>query len=217
MTRTPVTRAVIFTNGTVNNPFYYRDFIKDDDYIICADGGANSVLAMKLLPDVVIGDMDSLSPPQIKSLESNDVKIMRFPPEKDHSDLELALEHALSCGAGEIIIMGAFGGRIDQVYANLMLLNVPLNKGVPAGIIDETGEVRLTNKEVTMTGKKGDYLSLLPVSPIVKGVYTRGLKYPLSGESLLFSSTLGLSNEFLGTEAAVSIEEGLLVVIKINR
>jgi len=201
-------------NGALHDPQYIRDQLREDDYIICADGGALHALKMGLQPDLVVGDLDSLPAAAAGRLKEQGVKILRFPAEKDHSDLELALERAVALAPAEILLTGVLEGeRLEHTFGNLMLLMIPLRAGIPAQIIDEKRRIYLVDSELTVTGRPGDYLSLFPLTAVVDNVKTEGLKYPLKGEKLYFGSTRGLSNEFIAATARVTAGAGLLLVI----
>ena len=213
-----VKRVVIIANGTLNDLKFYRKRIREDDYLICADGGANHALAMGLTPHLVVGDLDSIDDEVSQELCRVSTEFLQYPSEKEKSDLELALDKAIELRPGKIVLIGVFGGRrMDHTFANIMLMNVPLNRGIAVEIIDEDHEVRLVNSDVTIKGQAGDYLSLLPLTAEVKEVVTEGLKYPLTGETLFFSSSRGLSNEFTGLEASIKVGAGTLLVIKVMK
>lgn len=209
-------RVVIIANGAIDNLDYCRAVLTADDYIICADGGTGHALAMGVTPDLVVGDADSIGADIRKLLEGRpDIPFIKYPAEKDKSDLELALDRAVALNPGEIIFLGALGGdRLEHTLANILLLVLPLQKGIPARILAERHEIQLTGETLTLNGRPGDYVSLLPLTGTATGVATEGLKYPLRGETLHFSSTRGLSNELLGDEAKVALREGLLLIIK---
>ena len=115
----------------------------------------------------------------------------------------------------EIIILGALGGdRTDHGFINLLLLKIPLNKGIPALIIDERQEIRMTDGDLEIEGLPGEYLSLFALTGQVDNIRTEGLKFPLQNEPLNFGSTRGLSNEFTSGKAMISFSAGLLLLIK---
>ncbi len=97
-----------------------------------------------------------------------------------------------------------------------MLLLLPLDRGIPACIVDETREIRVFKRELILEGKPGDRLSLFPLDAAASGVATEGLKYPLRGETLCRGSTRGLSNEFTAPRARITAASGLLLAIKIQ-
>lgn len=207
-------RIVVVANGDLSDPQYIRRQIRADDYIICADGGAVHALTMGLQPGLVVGDMDSLPAHLLERLEGGGTDFLRFPAEKDKSDLELALERAVEMAPAEILLVSALGGeRFDQAFGNLMLLTITLRAGIPAKMIDERHRIYLMESEITVQGCPGETLSLFPLTAAVDHVKTEGLKYPLKGETLDFASTRGLSNELTGASARITAGPGLLLVI----
>ena len=211
-------RVVIIANGTLNDLNFYRERIREDDFLICADGGANHALAMGLIPHLVVGDLDSIDNEVRQKVSKFPTEFLQYPTEKEKSDLELALDKAIELGPEEIVMIGVLGGRrMDHTFANIMLMNVPLSCGIDVKVFDEDHEVRLVNSEVTIKGQAGDYLSLLPLTAEVEDVVTEGLKYPLKGESLFFSSSRGLSNELTVREATIKVKAGILLAIKVKK
>ncbi len=211
------TKIVIIANGDMNEPDYYRRLVGENDYIICVDGGASYALTMGLVPALIIGDLDSLRDDDRLMLSKIKAELVLHPPEKEKSDLELALDHAVEMDPQEVLIICAMGGeRIDHALINLLLLLKPLEKGIKAAIVDEKQEIRLVNQAqaIALEGRPGDYLSLFSLQTETKGIVTQGLKYPLYNESLFFASSRGLSNEFIATSAKVTLQEGLLMLIK---
>jgi thiamine pyrophosphokinase len=211
-------RVIIIANGDLIKPAYYRDLIADDDYIICVNGGSIHALSIGVKPDLLIGDLDSLPEKERKQIMDAKPELIEYSAAKDKSDLELAVDYAIALNPGEIIIIGALGGaRVDHELINIMLLLLPMDKGIPARILDETQQIYICRGSLELDGSPGDYLSLFALTGNVEGVTTEGLIYHLQGETLNFASSRGLSNEFTATQAFVSIKSGLLLVIKTTR
>ena len=114
-----MSRTIIFANGNLPNLEKARALIRPDDFILCADGGTRHALALGLTPDLIIGDMDSL--PAAFNLKPE--TFIRFPTDKNETDLELAIDHALTLKPDQILILAALGGRMDQTLANITLLS----------------------------------------------------------------------------------------------
>lgn len=208
-------RVVIIANGDLKELAFYQALIRADDFIVCVNGGTGHALAMGLKPDLVIGDLDSLSAADREEVGSIKPEFIVHPSEKDKSDLELALDHSVKMEPLEIIIVGALGGpRFEHAFINALLLYIPLRRRIPARIVSENQEVILVRDQVTLTGTAGDYLSIFALTNRADGVATEGLKYPLNNESLHFASTLGLSNELIAAQVKVSLQSGLLLLIK---
>ncbi len=196
-----------------------RSWVRPGDLIVAADGGMRHVLAAGLLPDHVIGDLDSAPPEMRAPLESRGTRFHAHPPAKDETDLELALLWAAGTArsapaSGAIAVLGALGGRPDQELANLLLLALPQLAGLDVVIADDPWTVRLLRGGETRQwpGRPGDTLSLLPLGGPAAGVTTAGLAYPLRRETLNFGPARGVSNAFVAENAAVTLNRGLLWV-----
>ncbi|CAN5252088.1 thiamine diphosphokinase [soil metagenome] len=215
-------KALIVADGDVNpaHPLSVAGAPSDRpvDLIVAADGGARKAELLGLLPDVVIGDMDSLAPEQLLALEGRGVEIQRHPRAKNESDTELAVLEAVRRGATEVVVLGALGGsRFEHTLANVLLLTLPQLAGREVMLVDGPTTVRVLGvagpDRLELRGTPGDLVSLLPLTEVVHGVTTTGLTYPLAGETLRQGSARGVSNVFLGPECAVSTTAGRLAVI----
>jgi thiamine pyrophosphokinase len=204
-------RIIIFANGELPDLQAARKLILPDDLIICADGGTRHALAFGLIPNVIIGDMDSL--PQGFEPSTFKGEFIQVSADKNETDLELALNHALSFHPHAIVIIAALGGRLDQMLGNISLIsdlrlstfNIRLNDGVE--------EIFLCRDQANVKGGSGDLVSLIPWGGEVSGVETENLKWPLRKETLYPYKTRGISNEMLGEEASVKIKSGLLLIV----
>jgi thiamine pyrophosphokinase len=213
-----ILKAVVFANGILSDPQKSLSYIRPDDILIAADGGATHCHALGLTPDVVIGDFDSLEPGQLESLKASGAEIIRHPSRKDFTDLELALEHAKNIGATQILVMAALGNRWDQTLANLLLPAAKSFSGVDIRLIDGPQEILLvkTGQKVVIHGRAGDIFSLIPLYGDAHGITTQGLEYPLENGTLLFGSTRGISNVLVGDTAEIILQEGLLIGVLIH-
>ena len=209
-------RAIVIANGHVGNPEADQAQTWPHDYVICADGGARHALALGLVPDVVIGDLDSLDGDLRVRLEGEGCQVLVHPARKDETDLELALRYAVEHGVDEILILGALGGRIDQTLANVLLLALPTLEGIKARIVAGDQEMFLIRDQALIEGQVGDTVSLLPIAGDVTGVTTEGLEYPLQQGALKFGPALGVSNVLTAPVARVQVERGLLLCIHIS-
>jgi thiamine pyrophosphokinase len=188
--------------------------LEEADLLIAVDGGADAVAAAGVMPSLLIGDMDSVAGATRTIFEDAGIEIVLLETAKDETDTEAAMRLAVDRGASEITVYGALGGpRLDHLVGNLLLLSSPWLAGVPVRMVDDSHEVFLANGDVIFAGRKGDIVSLLPLTPRVFNVRTQGLLYPLVGEPLLQSATRGVSNEMTGPEARVSHGEGVLLLI----
>ncbi|MBU4345326.1 MAG: thiamine diphosphokinase [Proteobacteria bacterium] len=208
-------RTIIFANGTIDNS---DSILSGKDLIIAADGGLHHCLRLGITPDVVIGDIDSLTTDDIKRLQIAGVEIIRYPAKKDQTDLELALRLAIDRGADEIVVFGAMGGRWDMSIANILLPAEQNLSNATIRIIDGRHEIMLlrAGKEIIFQGKKEDILSLIPLGRDALGITTVGLEYPLKDDLLRFGSSRGISNVFIENSATVFLKQGLLLCVHIR-
>lgn len=206
-------RIVIFANGNLPDPEKARLLLREHDTIFCADGGTRHALALGLQPDLIIGDMDSLTGPEWQQLEKAGVAIELFPHEKDETDLELALGRALERSPTSLLIIGALGLRLDQTLANLALLSDPRLAGLEARIDDGLEQAVFCRTRLLLEGAREDTVSLIPWAGPVEGVRTEGLQWALHNETLHPNKTRGVSNKMLDRTATVSVASGLLLVI----
>ena len=211
-----VQRAIIFANGLLADPAAARAAIRPSDQIIAADGGLHHLQALGLQPHVLIGDLDSIGPEEARQAAASGVRLERFSPRKDQTDLELAVQLAMRDGATDILIFGALGARWDHTLANLLLLAHPDFRSARLRLMDGTQQIYLIQGQATIEGQPGDTVSLIALTGDARGVTTEGLEYPLARGRLAFGSTLGVSNVLLGLTASVRVEAGLLACIVIG-
>lgn len=206
-------RCVIIANGDIRDYEWHKSLIKEDDFIVCADGGTRHAVAMEIIPDIVLGDFDSLSQEVKSLLLETGCQFTEFPEEKDMTDTELALKCCLGKNPAEIVLLGSLGSRYDHGLANIFLLaQVPSHTLVK--VVNEQNEIMILKDKVYFHGSPGDIVSIIPFSPELIGVSTRGLKYILRNETLRLGTSRSISNEMVGEEAMVEIKEGLALVIR---
>ncbi|MEN6409090.1 MAG: thiamine diphosphokinase [Anaerolineaceae bacterium] len=210
-------RAVIFVNGDLPNPAAVEHLLQNDDLIIAADGGLRHLRALGRLPHMLIGDLDSVNPGDLSALQTAGVRILKYPPAKDETDLELAMNAALESGADHILLVGALGGRLDQTLGNLFLLSDPRFAALDVRLEDGQVEAFLIRNQTDVTGEPGDTVSLLPLGAPAEGVTTDGLQYPLRDETLYPYRTRGISNVLCGSRARVSLRSGLLLCVHMRQ
>ncbi|RJP52982.1 MAG: thiamine diphosphokinase [Anaerolineaceae bacterium] len=204
-------RIIIFANGDLPNLEKAGALIRPDDFILCADGGTRHALALGLVPNVIIGDMDSL-PSNFQPSTFNGELIL-FPKDKNETDLELALNHALTLNPDEILILAALGGRLDQTLANIALLSNLQLATFNIKLTDGVEEIFFCRDQVQVEGRSGDIVSLIPWQGEVTGVFTENLRWQLHHETLYPDKTRGISNEMTSDVTTVMIKSGLLLVV----
>jgi thiamine pyrophosphokinase len=209
-------RALVFANGDLDDGPAVQDALTHapEALIIAADGGARVAQACGLLPHLVIGDLDSLTSDEIDHLRAQHVTIHQHPAHKDETDLELALLHAISQRITWIRILGAAGGRLDQMLANVYLLALHDLAGCDVRLVSGRQTLWLVGPGLhVIEGAPGDTISLLPWGGDAGPVRTGNLEYPLTDETLIMGPARGVSNVMLGTRAEVSLGAGMLLVV----
>lgn len=204
-------RAVLFVNGEAQSRAALA--LQGDDFLVAVDGGLHHLQALGLNPQLLIGDMDSLSTQEVEACHQAGIEILRFPPAKNKTDLELALDEVLQRGYRNILIAFALGGRLDQTLGNLALLSRPDLNDCAVRIDDGLTEVTLLRHTISLACQPGDTVSLLPRCGEAGGVVTQGLEYALEGETLLPWQTRGISNRCTGERFSVSLKQGALLLI----
>lgn len=206
--------TLIFANGVLENKVWLESYFEQARLVIAADGGLRHLLALGRLPNVLIGDLDSLPDGVEELLDTWDIDIFRFPRAKDETDLELAIQYALDRFPDDLLLIaGGFGGRLDHALANIMLLAHPAFIGRTIYFVDEGQTAWLIDAETTITGRPGDIVSLIPLGGDVKVVETTGLRWQLLNETLPLGPARGMSNEMTGDRARIRIAGGLLFCV----
>jgi thiamine pyrophosphokinase len=204
--------AIVLAGGD-RAPAELRAQLPRADLVIAADGGLAQASALGLAVDVVVGDFDSVKPDDLAAAERAGAGIERHPAAKEHTDLEIAVIAARDRGATRVVVVGAWGGRVDHELANLLLLGSDDYASLALEAIDARGRVIAVREQCEVTGAPGQLVTLLAVGGPATGVRTTGLRYPLHGETLAPGSSRGVSNEFVESLARVSVATGVVLVV----
>jgi len=181
--------------------------------VIAADGGWAKAIAAGIRVDCVVGDFDSLSTDEHAALFASGTERLAHPTEKDATDLELAIDHALSLSPTRLTVFGAVGGRIDHTLANVSLLERAIDRGVEVELIAGDETIWCVRGAFSLpVGRPGDRVSLLPLTDCAL-VCTAGLRYPLEDEPLHRTSARGVSNVIESTPVRIVVSSGALLVV----
>ena len=202
-------KTAIFVNGEIQNYEFIRQL--NYDYIIACDGGLRHCHRLHIMPNYIVGDLDS-APPEILKYYQN-IPVLKFPSEKDFTDLELAIAHAREAGATSLEILGGFGGRFDHQLANVHVL---AQAKLPAIMRDESTRLQVLSDSCSLNVEDGVLVSLIPLTSTVEGVTSAGLKYTLNEASLSVGYAIGVSNEIVKESADIYLKKGMLLVIQIK-
>ena len=190
--------------------------VSEDDLVIAVDGGLNYCSVLEVEPDLILGDFDSVSQEQKEALlelqKQIPDRVIVLKPEKDDTDMLAALKLALEYGYTNIHIYAATGGRLEHTLANIQCLLYLKNRDAVGYIMDGNGMIFvMQNEEVRLRNTLEGYLSVFAMSKSAKGVTIQGMKYELDQDTLTNDFPIGISNEFIGEEAVIRVEDGELV------
>lgn len=214
--------ALIISGGSLDMEFALS-YIRNYSFacMIAADKGMKFFYEQKIIPDYIVGDFDSADPKILQSFQEFSDKegrpeILQFQPEKDETDTELAIRIAILQGCDVIHLLGATGNRVDHVIGNLHLLGAAMKHGVECRMVDRNNRIRLVCQGITLKRERqyGNYVSLFPFTPQVKGLTLRGFKYPLEDYTLECYHSLGVSNEIVAKEAEILFQDGVLLIVE---
>ncbi len=210
-------RVVIIANGSIIQPEFCASFIKKSDFVISVDGGIRYLENTNIVPDLMIGDFDSIESKILKKYKDLGVNIKEFPRDKDYTDTELALLEARNI-TSSVVLIGAFGNRMDHTFANVYLLYEAQELGIEMEIVDMYHSVFLVKKgdKKEIPGDIGDIVSIIPILPF-SIVTTSGLRYPLKEEELKFGHARGISNVKIEKDAWVFVKEGAMLVFIVKK
>jgi thiamine pyrophosphokinase len=212
------TAVLVFANGEMKETTWLRPYLARAAAVIAADGGARHLLAVGRLPDVLIGDLDSISPEERRRLEAAPTKFVTHDRAKEETDLELALQYAAHhYPQAAILVFGTQGGRLDQAVANVMLLAHPALHGRTIELVEPQQRAWLVRTETRIHGRAGDVVSLIPLGDDVLVAETSGLRWAISSERLLFGRARGISNEMTAELATVKVASGRLLCVHTGR
>ena len=180
----------------------------ENDLIIAADGGYNTLKKLNIKPDLVVGDFDSLG-----KIPENE-NIIKHPVKKDDTDTLLAIKIGLEKGYKRFSVYGAIGGRLDHTVATIQSASYVAENGGTAYINDGNRTVTaIKNSTIKFTSDAKGYISIFALSGVAKGVTIKGLLYELKDAEITPSFPIGVSNEFLNKDSEISVNDGVLTII----
>lgn len=198
--------ALIYANGDYPSRMFASSLRKDADLIIAADGAAETLKGIGIDPDLIVGDLDSISPETLSYFKEKGIEIKQYPKEKDETDLEIALERAKDKGATRVIVTGVTGGRMDHAVTNLNILEAASDLGIKAEIHEPQDTLYYLEGPAKMSFDlpEGTLVSILPLSKRVEGVSLEGFYYPLH-DAILERKKAGLSVSNIVTKSPCTI------------
>lgn len=203
----------IIANGEITDYSFLKKELETADIIICADGGAIHAMHLGVTPDYIIGDFDSIHSDILNHYKQKKEVAIIEDHDQEKTDLELAINLAETLDPKEISIYGALGRRIDHTLANLYALT-KIESDVKTRIIDKTNTVELIDKPESISGEKGDIISIIPISHMKNFILT-GFKWNVDQIDTK-PGWFGVSNRLEKSDASVSFSEGKLLLVRVR-
>lgn len=205
--------AVVIAGGDASEQAVPAD-LDQFGMVIAADGGLDLAERAGLAVDVVVGDMDSVTPQALERAAAAGALVERSSWDKDLTDLELAVVRARDAGARRLVVLGGAGGRLDHLLANLAVLTGPLTAAMEVEAWIGTAHVQVARDRVRVVGPPGATVSLLAWHGDATGVTTTGLRWPLTDAVLAAGGAVGTSNLLDAPVAQVSLRTGVVTVTR---
>lgn len=201
-------RCVIVGGGDCSTDMLLSN-ITQDDFVVCADSGFDIVSKSKIIPNLIIGDFDS-----IKTIPNNEEKIV-LPVEKDMTDCEAAYNEGVKRGFDKFLLLGGTGGRFEHTFANISVMARASKEGKEVVIMDDKHIFRsITNSSLYVPFLPNKQISVFAFGEKAYGVTETGFHYPLENYTLDPFVPLGISNDITGDYGVISVEEGTLIIIE---
>lgn len=210
--------TLIFLGGDLGIPHRLSRYLDNATTIIAVDHGADHCHRLDLTPDLLLGDLDSISPATLAHYQTLGVEIERHPRRKDATDLELALDRVAGESHDSVLLLAALGGRWDMSLGNVLTAARPAYRDLRLTLIgsDCTLHILHPGRALRLTGAVGERVSLLPAHGNASGITLTGFEYPLQNATLDAGSSRGISNVMVAPEATVSLTLGTLICVHLH-
>lgn len=205
-------KGIIISSGSIKNYKLLESIARTQDFVLCADGGVDHILQTSILPDLVLGDLDSISRSGLKLIKDKNIPIEKHPSIKDSTDTELAVDYLIEKGFKDITLMGVTGSRQDHTMANIFLLNYLHERKIKAKIVDDNNIIYLIDNYIELEFKKNYYVSIVPITNNGAVISLDGFYYNLREQKIDFGSTIGISNKIIDNKGIIKIDQGKILV-----
>ncbi len=208
---------LIVTGGNIDKDIAFA-MLKNNSYtyIIAVDKGLSFLDACGRMPDLIMGDFDSVDKDILHDYMGKNCRVKRFSSEKDATDTQLAVEEAIALGAAAITIIGGTGNRLDHTLSNIYILGLALRHNISCRLIDAHNVIQLIDKTtyIQKNNISGNYISLLPYTESVENITLKGFRYPLQEYTLHKDTSIGISNELTEDSGMIAFTKGILIMIQ---
>lgn len=205
-------KALLVASGNINSLEVLKREFEKADFVICADGGMNHLMKINKNPNLLLGDLDSISQEALEYIEKNNINIDKYPSIKDATDTELALFYLVENGYKDITLTGVTGTRQDHTMANIFLLDKMLEKNIECKIVDDHNTIYIVKNYLKIKREDKEYVSVIPISLGGIDVTLKGFYYLLDNVHIDFGSTHGISNLIVEEYGEIYIHNGKAIV-----
>ncbi len=205
-------RPVVIVAGGSPPPAGALEDLPVPALVIAADSGLDHAIHLGMSVDLIVGDLDSVSTAGLETAAN--ARIERHSPDKDATDLELALQAAIATGTDRIVILGGHGGRLDHLFGNMAVIASPRFATADIEWVAGAARIHVIHDQAELHGTPGELVTLLGVGGPATGVWSHGLKWELHGEELQWHESRGVSNEFIRPVVSLGLESGVLLSIQ---
>lgn len=206
-------KGLIVSSGKIENLSVLETLVSENNFIVCADGGLDHLRRIGLLPNLVLGDFDSISKEGLNFIKDNSIELLKFPKMKDKTDTELAIIYLMENGYKDITITGVTGSRMDHTIANVFLLKKLRKQGIIAKIVDDNNTIYFEDRILKLKKIDG-YISIIPLNKEGASISLEGFLYQLDKKHIPFASTIGISNEIIEELGIIRIHSGEVLIFK---
>lgn len=196
--------------GAVEIDFPIENYIKDTDFVICADRGWKHAERHGIKPNMIAGDFDSSSKP-----ENTDADVTVLPVIKDDTDTYYIARYIVENGFTDVLLRGVIGGkRFEHTISNIQTLVYFAQNRVNATAVDRYSTVMvIKDGRIVLPDMPEKYFSLFSMGEKAEGVSVKGAKYPLNNYTMTNYYPIGTSNEFIGEDVEISVKNGSLLLV----
>jgi thiamine pyrophosphokinase len=205
-------KFLVMANGFYGDLRWYKNHMDRFDRIICVDGGAGQARRLGIIPDWIVGDMDSISEEDREYMKKAGVDFKIYPAEKDDTDQQLALKLAEEKGAANISVWGGTGSRLDHTFSSLCSAGSLAAKGIDIRFEAPDLTIYIIKNRLVIPGRIGETVSLIVLGEKATGVFLRGFQFPLNNALLKGNWQYAISNTIVGINPVVQVESGILAV-----
>ncbi len=201
-----ITACAIICGAPIVDSIWFNDKISKYDFIIAADSGYDHLKNIDKAPNILIGDMDSIS-----EVPEN-IECVRYPSKKDVTDFSICLEYCMNNNISEVDVYGAWGNRADHSVAAILTMLQYSKKGLSIHLINESSEMFVVSNYCKIMRNNG-YISIFSLDDKAYGVTLKNFEYPLQNYDLECCSPLGVSNRIIDEYGEIFLNQGNLLVI----